>query len=96
MIRNGLKYLLLFTCLNLIAIVCLAQTGKYKFQHINYKQGLTANYVSSIVKDSHGFVWFGTAKGLYRYDGYEMKHYRHDPADTCTLSDDFILDICED
>ena len=28
-----------------------------------------------IVQDERGMIWFGTTKGLYSYDGYEVSHY---------------------
>ena len=28
---------------------------------------------SGIAQDNNGFLWFGTAAGLYRYDGYTLK-----------------------
>ena len=35
--------------------------------------------VLAIAQDNHGFVWLGTDDGLYRYDGYSLRAYRHDP-----------------
>ena len=31
--------------------------------------------VLSIVQDSQGFLWIGTFRGLYKYDGYNFKEY---------------------
>jgi ligand-binding sensor domain-containing protein len=35
--------------------------------------------VLAIAQDNHGFVWLGTDDGLYRYDGYSLRAYQHDP-----------------
>ena len=35
--------------------------------------------VLSMAQDNYGFVWLGTDDGLYRYDGYTLRPYRHDP-----------------
>src|SRR5947208_11708996 len=35
--------------------------------------------IVSIAQDSYGFLWLGTTTGLYRYDGYSLKRYLHDP-----------------
>ena len=35
-------------------------------------------------------MWFGTNAGLYRYDGYSLKSYQHDPNDPNSLSDDTV------
>src|SRR6185369_17850506 len=37
--------------------------------------GLAHDSVNKIVRDSHGFLWFCTAEGLSRFDGYKFKNY---------------------
>lgn len=37
--------------------------------------GLPRDYISRIVQDSKGFLWFCTIEGLSRLDGYEFKNY---------------------
>jgi len=37
-----------------------------------------------------------THDGLNRYDGYGFRKFRHDPADTNSLPDNIVGDICED
>ena len=41
-------------------------------------------------------MWFGTFDGLKRYDGYDFKVYRHDPADPTSLSHRQVDVIFED
>jgi len=38
-------------------------------------QGLTEKFILCLIKDKSGFIWIGTNKGLYRYDGEYMKKY---------------------
>lgn len=40
--------------------------------------GLARDYVLRIRRDSRGFLWFGTAEGLSRFDGYEFHNYTTD------------------
>jgi len=47
----------------------------YIFLHLTTKDGLSNGNVTSILKDSYGFLWIGTEYGLNRYDGYEFKTY---------------------
>lgn len=42
------------------------------FYYLNTKNGLESNAVITIKKDSGGFIWIGTKKGLCRYDGVEI------------------------
>ena len=40
--------------------------------------GLPHNLINRIVRDSRGFVWFCTAEGLSRFDGYTFTNYTTD------------------
>ncbi|MFW6218647.1 MAG: two-component regulator propeller domain-containing protein [Bacteroidota bacterium] len=72
-----------------------AQEG-WDFREITVDDGLSANNVRYIYKDSYGFIWVGTSNGLNRYDGYEFKVYNHIPGDTTTISSGTITAITED
>src|SRR5260370_36695576 len=37
--------------------------------------GLARDHVTRIVQDSRGFLWFCTAEGLSRFDGYQFINY---------------------
>ncbi len=63
--------------------IIYSQKERYKFRHLTTNDGLPSNNVSSIIKDSKGFMWFGTTNGLARYDGYNIKKY---PFPTDSLS----------
>ena len=88
------KYFLL-PCALLLACVSLGAQN-YMFKRLELKDGLSNNQVNDIYKDSEGFMWFGTASGLNRYDGYNMKVYLYEPADTTSLPDNYIASIQED
>lgn len=65
------------------------------FKRINVDAGLSNSSVKEIYQDSKGFMWFCTASGLNRYDGYEFKVYLHQEDDTTSLPDNFITRITE-
>src|SRR3982751_3853307 len=52
--------------------------------------------VASIAQDRYGFLWFGTDDGLYRYDGYTLKPYRHESDNQNSLSDDGVTSVWRD
>lgn len=66
-----------------------------KFSVINQKSGLASNNVECIIKDTDGFIWFGTRNGLCRFDGYEIKTYTSSDHQN-SLSGNRILCIAED
>jgi len=73
-----------------------AQTLNPKFKRITTNEGLSQSHVSTIIKDSHGFMWFGTDDGLDRYDGYQFTHYKHDQNNKASIIDNYVLSILED
>lgn len=78
-------------------MVCFsAASHDYMFKHLEVKDGLSNNQVNAIYKDSNGFMWFGTASGLNRYDGYDIRVYRSQKDDEESLPDSYIEDIQED
>jgi hypothetical protein len=58
-----------------------------KFEHLTVEDGLSNNFIRSIVQDSSGFMWFATEDGLNKYDGYTFTVYRHDPDVPASLSE---------
>ncbi len=89
MTKTAVKY---FLFILLVSGPVYAQDLNFKFEHLTVKDGLSSNKVLSILQDNQGFMWFGTAEGLNRYDGYTIKEYRHDPADITSLSANYILE----
>lgn len=73
-----------------------AQDNTANFDHISVEDGLSQSEVFTILKDSQGFMWFGTVDGLNKYNGYNFIHYKHDPFDTTTLSHNHINTLYED
>ena len=61
-----------------------------KFDRLTIEDGRSSNKIWAVVQDHQGFMWFGTADGLNRYDGADFKIYRRDPGDPNSLSQSFI------
>ncbi|MEO1011653.1 MAG: two-component regulator propeller domain-containing protein [Bacteroidota bacterium] len=58
--------------------------------------GLSSNSILSILKDSKGFMWFGTFDGLNKYDGANITVYKHDPRKKGSISNNRIQALFED
>ena len=66
------------------------------FGHLSVEDGLSNNIINCIHQDQFGFLWFGTEDGLNRYDGYELKIYRHNPEDINSIPNNSVWSIFED
>jgi signal transduction histidine kinase/ligand-binding sensor domain-containing protein len=59
-----------------MAAVCRAERPPLKAY--TTADGLPHDSINKIVRDSRGFLWFCTADGLSRFDGYRFKNYTQD------------------
>lgn len=57
----------------LAAIVSVAQHRPYR--HYDVEHGLAGSTVYCVQQDSAGYLWFGTATGLSRFDGTQFRHF---------------------
>ncbi|KGE13220.1 hybrid sensor histidine kinase/response regulator transcription factor [Sphingobacterium deserti] len=60
------------------------------FLKISTEDGLSHSTVYDIAQDRIGNMWFATADGLNKYDGYRLTVYRHNERDSNSLSSDYI------
>lgn len=86
------RFELIFTLVLSWLVLCSAGI---KFSHLTIKDGLSQSSIKCIYQDSKGFLWFGTADGLNKYDGYEFKIYRNNPTVTHSLSGNDITCVFE-
>lgn len=68
---KNIVFTLFFT---LCGLYCHAY-NEIHFRTLDVKSGISDNYISDILHDKYGFMWFATRNGLNRYDGYHFKHY---------------------
>jgi ligand-binding sensor domain-containing protein len=66
------------------------ETGTY--QKYTATEGLADNYVTAIAQDKQGNLWFGTDKGVSRYDGTHWKTFTTKDG----LANDFVTTIAVD
>jgi ligand-binding sensor domain-containing protein len=88
----------MFFYILLMGTPCLvrAQKPDLRFQHINALQGLSHGFTRQIIQDHEGYMWFATADGLNKYDGYKMTVYRNDPDDPHSITANDVLTLFED
>lgn len=70
--------------------------SQLSFDHLSVSNGLSQSTVLSICKDSRGYMWFGTRDGINRYNGRNIKIYRHNDKKHSSISaDDYIYAIAK-
>ncbi len=74
----------------------IAWSEPLSFEHLTVDEGLPDNTIRAILQDREGYLWIGSHAGLIRYDGYEMRAFVPDPADSnsigCRLINSLFLD----
>lgn len=86
----------------ILALSCLQfwQTNVFAqeivFKHLTVENGLSNNKVNCLLQDRLGFIWFGTEDGLNRFDGYDIKVYRHQTNNKNSVSGNSIWALFED
>ena len=68
----------------------------YNFKNITAEDGMSQSTAETIIQDKNGYIWIGTNDGLNKYNGYEMKVYRHDNKNKNSLVNSYIVDLKED
>ncbi len=92
-----LKIALLALVLTLSGPLLLhARQQEFTFEHLTTADGLATHTVNTIFQDAQGFLWFGTEKGLHKYDGYRITGYQHDEDTPHSLSHNRVTAIHED
>ncbi|MGV8039127.1 MAG: two-component regulator propeller domain-containing protein [Thermoanaerobaculaceae bacterium] len=65
-------------------------------RHVTVQQGLVQDVVNAVAEDRVGFLWFGTEKGLARYDGLRFETFRPAPDDPGSLSSEAVTSLLVD
>ncbi|WP_084454424.1 hybrid sensor histidine kinase/response regulator transcription factor [Algoriphagus terrigena] len=69
-----------------------SQSEELVFRNLDEELGLSNANVLSIIRDSDGMMWYGTAFGLYRYDGTRVKSF-FNSKDTTSISHNTIIKL---
>ena len=57
----------------LLMVFLRGESQPMRFEHLTSADGISQSEVYTFLKDSRGFVWFGTIDGLNRYDGHHIE-----------------------
>ena len=90
-----LPAILLFTVSCLKPAELSAQLKYAEFYKISVQNGLSSDFVKSVIQDREGFYWIATSDGLNRFDGTSFRVFRYDKNDTASLSHNLCMIVME-
>src|SRR5664279_1877689 len=64
----------------------------YFFRQYGPTDGLGNSFIYSLNQGNDGYLWIGTAEGLYRFNGFEFQHF----TERDSLTENFITTIYKD
>lgn len=85
-----------------VTVIYAASSGSFEPDHLarfitwSVKEGVGSDKVLDIIEDKYGIIWIATTGGLTKFDGTRFTVYRHDPADTNSVSDNTVTSLAED
>ena len=76
----------------LVALGASAQSrvGLVAFRRLPIPDDVPAHLCSAIAQDRQGLLWFGTQRGLVRYDGYEFRVFRSSTSESSTIAGNYV------
>lgn len=86
---------IIYTLLLLVAQIS-ANNDNYSFRSLSISNGLSHATATSVLSDHNEQLWIGTAFGLNRYNGQEIKNYFHKREVPTSLPNSYISFITED
>jgi ligand-binding sensor domain-containing protein/signal transduction histidine kinase len=95
-LQENITRFIFIVFLQLTGLSVISQRQHIRFEHLGTDQGLSQSNVTCILRDSRGFMWFGTRDGLDKYDGYRFTVYKSDPLDIHSLSNNTVESLVED
>jgi ligand-binding sensor domain-containing protein/signal transduction histidine kinase/DNA-binding response OmpR family regulator len=69
---------------------------RFALKTFTAREGLPAKNTTAAIKDSRGFMWFGTENGLCKFDGYTFKTFVHVAGDSTSITSNYINALVSD
>ncbi|GGI74458.1 hybrid sensor histidine kinase/response regulator [Shewanella hanedai] len=88
--------LLLSCILTLLPTILLAVESSIHLDNMSKRDGLSDGTINAIVQDHQGFIWIATENGLNRYDGAQVKYFKHDSYDESSISSNKVRSLLKD
>lgn len=64
--------------------------GDTYFESVAGTESIANGVITALAQDQQGLIWIGTTEGVLIYDGYRLRHLRHDPLRPDSLADNYV------
>lgn len=65
------------------------------FRKLDHSSSLYGISINNMLEDKEGYLWLGTSKGLFRYDGYTLRN-QHDYLPDAIKENEYVTNLQED
>lgn len=79
-----------------LCTAALPAAGAPVSEYLTVRSGLPQGYVTAMLQDRRGFIWFATRDGLCRYDGVRFRVFTHNPLQPHSLAFSSLSGLRED
>ena len=94
--KESRRFLWLTVCLLYCWVLKLSAQPQCHITRYDEETGMAQWYVTQIVQDREGMMWFSTWNGLNRFDGYEFQCFKSQVGDGLDIPSDRIQDLVLD
>jgi len=84
------KVYLIILCIIWETFAFAQQSYNRKIVKYSSKDGLSYGFITGIVQDDNGFMWFATEDGLNRFDGINFKVFKHNVSNPNSLPSNYL------
>lgn len=85
----------LLLLLGLVSLIPQLLFAQYRFERGLPPELNFSGTALCILQDQQGFLWIGSTDGLYRYDGHQIRSFRHQSGDSLSLSNNIVKMLVE-
>lgn len=90
-----LLYVILFIMITNLSVIGVDSANDLHFRNLGTEHGLSNGAVHAILQDSRGFMWFGTNRGLNRWDGRSFRIFNYQPMNNTSIPGSRISALAE-
>jgi ligand-binding sensor domain-containing protein len=79
-----------------LSALSIGQATGMNFHLVTTKDGLNDNFITCMIQDKYGYMWFGSLGGLNRYNGSTTKRFTKIPGDSTSIPEGIPWTIASD